>query len=91
MLQTKCLIFFLYRYSVLSLPTLPTNMIQLIQNKIKAFTTILGKQWFYFISMKIQCKRCKGSRMGRSVKVSLWCVTLLMNTKFRFFLFLFLF
>ena len=27
----------------------------------------------------------KGSRMGHSVKVSLWCVTLLINTRFRFF------
>ena len=26
----------------------------------------------------------KGSQMGHSVKVSLWCVTLLINTRFRF-------
>ena len=26
----------------------------------------------------------KGSRMGRSDKVSLWCVSLLINTRFRF-------
>ena len=30
--------------------------------------------------------RIKGSRMGHSVKVSLWCVTLLINTRFRFFI-----
>ena len=29
----------------------------------------------------------KGSRMGRSDKVSLWYVSLLMNTRFRFFYF----
>ena len=28
----------------------------------------------------------KGSRMGHSVKVSLWCVALLINTRFRFFI-----
>ena len=28
----------------------------------------------------------KGSRMGHSVKVSLWCVSLLLNTRFHFFL-----
>ena len=28
----------------------------------------------------------KGSRMGHSVKVSLWCVTLLINTRFRLFI-----
>ena len=28
----------------------------------------------------------KGSRMGRSDKVSLWCVALLINTRFRFFI-----
>ena len=28
----------------------------------------------------------KGSRMDPSVKVSLWCVTLLINTRFRFFI-----
>ena len=28
----------------------------------------------------------KGCRMGRSDKVSLWCVALLINTRFRFFL-----
>ena len=29
----------------------------------------------------------KGNRMGHSVKASLWCVTLLINTRFRFFIF----
>ena len=28
----------------------------------------------------------KGGRMGRSDKVSLWCVSLLINTRFRFFI-----
>ena len=28
----------------------------------------------------------KGGRMGRSDKVSLWCVALLINTRFRFFI-----
>ena len=28
----------------------------------------------------------KGGRMGRSNKVSLWCVSLLINTRFRFFI-----
>ena len=28
----------------------------------------------------------KGCRMGRSDKVSLWCVALLINTRFRFFI-----
>ena len=28
----------------------------------------------------------KGGRMGRSDKVSLWCVSLLVNTRFRFFI-----
>ena len=28
----------------------------------------------------------KGSRMGHSVGVSLWCVALLINTRFRFFI-----
>ena len=32
---------------------------------------------------------CKGCRMGRSNKVSLWCVALLINTRFRFFFFFF--
>ena len=30
--------------------------------------------------------RVKGGRMGRSDKVSLWCVALLINTRFRFLL-----
>ena len=30
--------------------------------------------------------KLKGSRMGRSDKVSLWCVALLINTRFRFFI-----
>ena len=29
----------------------------------------------------------KGGRMGHSVKVSVWCVALLINTRFRFFKF----
>ena len=28
----------------------------------------------------------KGGRMGRSDKVSLWCVSLIINTRFRFFI-----
>ena len=32
------------------------------------------------------CMCIKGGRMGRSDKVSLWCVSLLINTKFRFFI-----
>ena len=32
-------------------------------------------------------KQLKGSRICHSVKVSLWCVPLLINTRFRFFLF----
>ena len=33
-----------------------------------------------------QLKAFKGGRMGRSDKVSLWCVSLLINTRFRFFI-----
>ena len=41
---------------------------------------------FFLRSLKL-----KGSRMDHSVKVSLWCVTLLINTRFRFFFFFFFF
>ena len=34
-----------------------------------------------------ELKMLKGCRMGRSDKVSLWYVALLINTRFRFFLF----
>ena len=41
-----------------------------------------------FAGTDLECYRLarfKGSRMGHSVKVSLWCVTLLINIRFRFF------
>ena len=44
----------------------------------------------HILSRPLSCqrdeKKIKGSRMGRSDKVSLWCVTLLVNTRFRFFI-----
>ena len=38
------------------------------------------ERFFYIRSL------IKGGRMGRSDKVSLWCVSLLINTRFRFFI-----
>ena len=38
------------------------------------------------ILKKVNPRLLKGSQMGHSVKVSLWCVTLLINTRFRFFI-----
>ena len=35
-------------------------------------------------TLNVEC--FKGGRMGHSDKVSLWCVSLLINTRFRFFI-----
>ena len=43
----------------------------------------LLKTWDYYLFV---FSRLKGGRMGRSDKVSLWCVALLNNTRFRFFI-----
>ena len=39
-----------------------------------------------FLVIYIILFKIKGGRMGRSDKVSLWCVSLLINTKIRFFI-----
>ena len=46
----------------------------------------LAKQITIEARVVIRSLRLKGSRMGRSGKVSLWCVLLLINTRFRFFI-----
>ena len=48
--------------------------------------TIQNKCSLLYRAFSVLSRRCiKGSRIGHSVKVSLWCVTLLINTRFRFF------
>ena len=44
------------------------------------FCSQIGKQFL------TTCVALKGCRMGRSDKVSLWCVPLLINTRFPFFI-----
>ena len=43
-------------------------------------------QFIFILDVILMSQVIKGSRMGHSVKVSLWCVTLLINTRFRFFI-----
>ena len=46
-------------------------------------TVVRGMWLFSWIGRDVDIK---GGRMGRSDKVSLWCVSLLINTRFRFFI-----
>ena len=49
--------------------------------------TTVAIYWFFQNKQQVdftQCKVLKGCRMGRSDKVSLWYVSLLINTRFRF-------
>ena len=40
------------------------------------------------VPWSLKCLTLKGCRMGRSDKVSLWYVALLINTRFRYFVFI---
>ena len=53
-----------------------TNVLQLLKQD----------QFIFILYVILMSQVIKGSRMGHSVKVSLWCVTLLINTRFRFFI-----
>ena len=52
-----------------------TNVLQLLKQD----------QFIFILDVILMSRVIKGSRMGHSVKVSLWCVTLSINTRFRFF------
>ena len=58
-----------------------------INNKTKRDNEVILHGIGYVIKL-YRITEWSNSRMGHSVKVSLWCVKLLINTRFRFFLIL---
>ena len=57
-----------------------------LQGQVPFFEHILNKTIYNSSWESILNHDFKGCRMGRSVKVSLWYVALLINTRFRFFI-----
>ena len=67
--------------------TTQTDSYHILLYIVHPSTTCINHPFVLLHAQKTYFKRTvKGSRMGHSVKVSLWCITLLINTTFCFFI-----